>query len=81
MHVWDKRYIAWEHEHISASACAQFRVSSKFHGCFYNSIGTWKKCFLFPLLKSLLKTIKKINLLILIRINLLILIYIRLCKE
>ena len=31
-----------------------------------HSIGTRKKCFLFPLLNSLLKTIEKINLLILI---------------
>ncbi len=41
-----------------------FEFLPNFHKCFYNSIGTWKKCFLFPLLNNLLKTIKKINLLI-----------------
>ncbi len=55
--VWEKREIAWERN---------FEFLPNFHKCFYNSIGTRKKCFLFPLLNSLLKTIKKINLLILI---------------
>jgi hypothetical protein len=42
-----------------------FKFLPNFHKCFYK-LGTWKKCFLFPLLNSLLKTIEKINLLILI---------------
>ena len=50
--VWEKREIAWEHEH-------ELRV-------FPRNFETRKKCFLFPLLNSLLKTIEKINLLILI---------------
>ena len=43
-----------------------FEFLPNFHKCFYNSIATRKKCFLFPLLNSLLKTLKRLNLLILI---------------
>ncbi len=64
--VWEKREIAWEHEHEVRVFPRNFEFLPNFHKCFYNSIGTRKKCFLFPLLNSLLKTIKKINLLILI---------------
>ena len=39
--------------------------SQTFTSVSINSIGTRKKCFLFPLLNSCLKTIEKINLLIL----------------
>ncbi len=74
--VWEKREIAWEHEHEVRVFPRNFEFLPNFHKCFYNSIGTRKKCFLFPLLNSLLKTIKKINLLILITfIQILILIY------
>ena len=64
--VWEKREIAWEHEHELRVFPRNFEFLPNFHKCFYNSIGTPKKCFLFPLLNSLLKTIKKTNLLILI---------------
>ena len=64
--VWEKREIAWEHEHEVRVFPRNFEFLPNFHKCFYYSIGTRKKCFLFPLLNSLLKTIKKINLLILI---------------
>ncbi len=74
--VWEKREIAWEHEHEVRVFPRNFEFLPNFPKCFYNSIGTRKKCFLFPLLNSLLKTIKKINLLILITfIQILILIY------
>ena len=69
MEVWEKREIAWEHEHEVRVFPRNFEFLPNFHKCFYNSIGTRKKCFLFPLLNSLLKTIKKINLLILIILN------------
>ena len=29
-----------------------FEFLPNFHKCFYNSIGIWKKCFLFPLLNK-----------------------------
>jgi hypothetical protein len=60
-----------------------FEFFQTFTSVSINSIGTWKKCFLFPLLNSLLKTIEKINLLILIAfIQILIPPYnIRSCKE
>ncbi len=64
--VWEKREIAWEHEHEVRVFPRNFEFLPNFHKCFHNSIRTRKKCFLFPLLNSLLKTIKKINLLILI---------------
>ena len=74
--VWEKREIALEHEHEVRVFPRNFEFLPNFHKCFYNSIGTRKKCFLFLLLNSLLKTIKKINLLILITfIQILILIY------
>ena len=41
-----------------------FSFLPNFHKCFYNSLETRKKCFLFPSLNSLLITTKKINLLI-----------------
>jgi hypothetical protein len=62
--VWEKREIPWEHEHEVRVFLPNFELWKSF--C--NSIGTRKKCFLFPLLNSLLKTIKKINLSILITI-------------
>ncbi len=69
MEVWEKREIAWEHEHEVRVFPRNFEFLPNFHKCFYNSIGTGKKCFLFPLLNSLLKTIKNIKLLILINDN------------
>jgi hypothetical protein len=64
--VWEKREIAWN----TSTKCECFHAISSFSQTFtsasINSIGTRKKCFLFPLLNSLLKTIEKINLLILI---------------
>ena len=62
--VWEKREIAWEHKHKVRVFPCNFEFLPNFRKCFYNSIGTRKKCFLFALLNSLLKTIK-INLLIL----------------
>jgi hypothetical protein len=41
-------------------------VNPHLHKCFYNLYRNMEKCFLFALLNSLLKTIKKINVLILI---------------
>jgi hypothetical protein len=65
--VWEKREIAWKHEHEVRVFPRNFEFLSNFHKCFYKLyIETRKKCFLFPLLNSLLKTIEKINLLILI---------------
>jgi hypothetical protein len=69
--VWEKREILFGSLGETSTKCECFHAISSFsqtsvHKCFYNSIGTRKKCFLFPLLNSLLKTIKKINLLILI---------------
>ena len=57
MEVWEKREIAWEHEHEVRVFPRNFEFLPNFHKCFYNSMGTRKKCFLFPLLNSLLKTI------------------------
>ncbi len=48
--VWEKREIAWEHEHEVRVFPRNFEFLPNFHKCFYNSIGTRKKCFLFPLL-------------------------------
>ena len=64
--VWEKREIAWEHEHEVECFHAISSFSQTFTSVSINSIGTRKNCFLFPLLNSLLKTIEKINLLILI---------------
>ncbi len=64
MEVWEKRSASVSREHEVRVFPRNFEFFPNFHKCFYNSIGTRKKCFLFPLLNSLLKTIKKINLLI-----------------
>ena len=62
-----KRELAWEHEHearvFNFHAILSFSQTSTTVSI-YNFIATRKKCFLFRLLNSLLKTIKKINLLI-----------------
>jgi hypothetical protein len=41
--VWEKREIAWEHE--VRVFPRNFEFLPNFHKCFYNSIGTRKKCF------------------------------------
>ena len=64
--VWEKREIAWEHEHEVRVFPRNFEFLPNFHKCFYKLYRNTEKCFLFPLLNSFLKTIKKINLLILI---------------
>ena len=63
------RVKVWEKREIARSASVSKKISSfpqTFTSVYINSIGTRKKCFLFPLLNSLLKTIEKINVLILI---------------
>jgi hypothetical protein len=67
--VWEKREIAWKHSDFP-----------NFHKCFYNSIGTRGKCFLFALLNGVLKTKKDKFIDLITFIEILILIYIP-CKE
>ena len=40
--VWEKREIAWEHEHEVRVFPRNFEFLPNFHKCFYNSIGTRK---------------------------------------
>ena len=47
-----EREMLWEHE-PHASVSTTFSSSPNFHECFYNSIETWRKCFLFLLENSL----------------------------
>ena len=81
--VWEKREIAWEHEHKVRVFPRNFEFLPNFHKCFYKLYrNTEKNVFYFLyFLNSLLKTIKKINLLILITfiqiLNNYILIYVR----
>jgi hypothetical protein len=64
--VWEKREIVWDHEHEVRVFPRNFEFLPNFHKWFYKLYRNTEKCFLFPLLNSLLKTIEKINLLILI---------------
>ena len=41
-----EREMLWEHE-LQASVSQLFRVLPNLHECFYNSIETQRKCFLF----------------------------------
>ena len=47
-----EREMLWEHEPLASVSTAFFRVLPNLHECFYNSIETRRKCFLFLLENS-----------------------------
>ena len=62
--VIETRVEAWENEKCCGNTSRRrvfpqlFRVLPNLHECFYNSIETWRKCFLFLLEHSLRKIMK-----------------------